>query len=139
MRCCVVSVPRPIALAARGSNAGRTLETMGGGQEKHQDTFPDFLLVPALIMRLLFPVIATVAIYLFMRGHDLPGGGFVAGLTMSIAVILQYMAGGIRWIEGRLVILPGAMDRSRACCSRPHRNGSLAIWLSVPDIAIFPT
>jgi multicomponent K+:H+ antiporter subunit A len=66
----------------------------------------DSLLVPALIMRVLFPVIATVAVYLFMRGHDLPGGGFVAGLTMSTAFILQYMAAGTRWVEARLIILP---------------------------------
>ena len=57
-------------------------------------------------MRLLFPVIGTAAVYLFMRGHDLPGGGFVAGLTMSVAFILQYMAGGTRWVEARLTILP---------------------------------
>jgi multicomponent K+:H+ antiporter subunit A len=74
--------------------------------ENRRDTLADFLLVPALIMRLLFPVIATMAVYLFMRGHDLPGGGFVAGLTMSVAFILQYMAGGTRWVEARLVILP---------------------------------
>src|SRR3546814_6604394 len=55
---------------------------------------------------LLFPVIMTVAVYLFMRGHDLPGGGFVAGLTMSVAFILQYMAGGTRWVEARLTVLP---------------------------------
>src|SRR3546814_18001944 len=48
----------------------------------------------------------TVAVYLFMRGHDLPGGGFVAGLTMSVAFILQYMAGGTRWVEARLTVLP---------------------------------
>ena len=66
----------------------------------------DTMLVPALIMRMLFPVIATVAIYLFLRGHDLPGGGFVAGLTLSIAVILQYMAGGARWVEARLSVHP---------------------------------
>src|SRR5690606_10015584 len=52
----------------------------------------DSFMVPALIMRVLFPFIATAAVYLFMRGHDLPGGGFVAGLTMSVAFILQYMA-----------------------------------------------
>src|SRR3546814_3571399 len=57
-------------------------------------------------MSLLYPVIMTVAVYLFMRGHDLPGGGFVAGLTMSVAFILQYMAGGTRWVEARLTILP---------------------------------
>jgi multicomponent K+:H+ antiporter subunit A len=63
-------------------------------------------MVPALIVRLLFPVILTVAVYLLLRGHDLPGGGFAAGLTVSVAIILQYMVGGIRWVETRLLILP---------------------------------
>tara|TARA_R110002124_G_scaffold63350_12_gene173025 strand:+ start:23261 stop:26200 length:2940 start_codon:yes stop_codon:yes gene_type:complete len=70
------------------------------------DTIAAYLLVPSLIMQWLFPVIMVVAVYLFMRGHDLPGGGFVGGLTMSIAFILQYMAGGTRWVEDRLRILP---------------------------------
>jgi multicomponent K+:H+ antiporter subunit A len=66
----------------------------------------DAIAIPALIMRLLFPVIGVVAVFLFLRGHDLPGGGFVAGLTMSVAFILQYMAGGTNWVEARLRILP---------------------------------
>jgi len=66
----------------------------------------DWLLVPATIMRLLFPVIGVVAVYLLLRGHDLPGGGFVAGLTMSVAIILQYMAGGTRWVEDHLRLHP---------------------------------
>ncbi|SMQ63983.1 multisubunit potassium/proton antiporter, PhaA subunit /multisubunit potassium/proton antiporter, PhaB subunit [Devosia lucknowensis] len=70
------------------------------------DTVAAYLLVPSQIMQWLFPVIIVVAVYLFMRGHDLPGGGFVGGLTMSIAFILQYMAGGTRWVEDRLRILP---------------------------------
>jgi multicomponent K+:H+ antiporter subunit A len=70
------------------------------------DTLADYLTIPAVIMQWLFPVIIMVAIYLFLRGHDLPGGGFAAGVTMSIALILQYMAGGTRWIEARLRILP---------------------------------
>ncbi|NGP17193.1 monovalent cation/H+ antiporter subunit A [Devosia aurantiaca] len=70
------------------------------------DTIAAYLLVPSQIMQWLFPVVITVAVYLFMRGHDLPGGGFVGGITMSIAFILQYMAGGTRWVEDRLRILP---------------------------------
>ena len=50
------------------------------------------LLVPAVIMRFMFPVIGLLAGYLLLRGHNLPGGGFVAGLALAIAVILQYMA-----------------------------------------------
>ncbi|HUS25544.1 MAG TPA: hydrogen gas-evolving membrane-bound hydrogenase subunit E, partial [Candidatus Binatia bacterium] len=64
------------------------------------------LLVPAVIMRFMFPVIGLLAGYLLLRGHNLPGGGFVAGLALAIAVILQYMAGGTRWAEERLTIRP---------------------------------
>ena len=47
-----------------------------------------------------------LAIYLLLRGHNLPGGGFVAGITLAIAVILQYMGGSTRWVESRLAIRP---------------------------------
>jgi multicomponent K+:H+ antiporter subunit A len=70
------------------------------------DTLKSTMAVPELIMRLLFPVIAVMAIYLLLRGHDLPGGGFVAGVTMAVAFILQYMARGTTWVEDRLRVLP---------------------------------
>src|SRR5690606_31691808 len=61
-----------------------------------------YMIVPGLIMRLLFPVIGMVAVFLLLRGHDLPGGGFVAGLTFAIAFILQYLAGVARRVEAHL-------------------------------------
>jgi len=66
----------------------------------------DWLLVPSVIMQWLFPVIIVLAAYLFLRGHDVPGGGFVAGIVMAAAFILQYMAAGTRWVEERLRVLP---------------------------------
>lgn len=69
-------------------------------------TLQEYLLVPRVIMQWLFPVIAVFAVFLFMRGHDLPGGGFAAGVAMSIAFILQYMASGTRWTESHLRVLP---------------------------------
>jgi len=66
----------------------------------------DFLHVPAVAMRWLFPVIVVLSIYLFLRGHDLPGGGFIAGITLSTGFVLQYLAGGTRWVEDRLRIRP---------------------------------
>jgi multicomponent K+:H+ antiporter subunit A len=76
------------------------------GRAQRSDAIPDYLLVPGLIVRLLFPVIGMLALYLLLRGHDLPGGGFVAGLTMSVAIIVQYMVGGTRWLEARLRLHP---------------------------------
>ncbi len=63
-------------------------------------------LVPSVIMRWMFPALIVMAAYLFVRGHDLPGGGFSAGVTLSIAFLLQYLAHDVRWIEARLTVLP---------------------------------
>ena len=56
--------------------------------------------------RLILPLTLMVGLHLFLRGHDLPGGGFAAGVALSIAFILQYMASGARWVEERLAIRP---------------------------------
>ena len=78
-------------------------EHIGASQEQ---VSAHYMIVPGLIMRLLFPVVAMMAAFLLLRGHDLPGGGFVAGLTLAIAFILQYIAGGARWVEARLTVRP---------------------------------
>jgi multicomponent K+:H+ antiporter subunit A len=70
------------------------------------DTARDYLLVPSVIMQWMFPLIVVFAVYILMRGHDLPGGGFSAGLILSIGFLLQYLAGGTRWAEDRIRILP---------------------------------
>jgi len=70
------------------------------------DTLKDYLLIPRVIMHWLFPVIVALALYLFLRGHDMPGGGFAAGITLSTGLILQYMALGTRKVEDRLRIRP---------------------------------
>jgi multicomponent K+:H+ antiporter subunit A len=65
----------------------------------------DWLLVPFTLTRLIFPAMALVAAFLLLRGHDLPGGGFSAGMVVAIAVIVQYMIGGTAWTEDRLAWL----------------------------------
>jgi multicomponent K+:H+ antiporter subunit A len=66
----------------------------------------DDLMVPGVIMRAMFAAITVLSLYLLVRGHNLPGGGFVAGLTFAVGLILQYMSGGTRWIEDRFDIRP---------------------------------
>ncbi|WP_122465660.1 monovalent cation/H+ antiporter subunit A [Brevundimonas lutea] len=70
------------------------------------DRLQDTLLIPRVVMRWMFPFIILLAVHLLLRGHDLPGGGFAAGVALSIAFILQYMAFGARWVEDRLSIRP---------------------------------
>jgi multicomponent K+:H+ antiporter subunit A len=78
----------------------------GDADRSKHGTIADDLMVPSLLMTLLFPAIGTVAIFLLMRGHDSPGGGFVAGLAMATGIILLYIARGARWVEARLRISP---------------------------------
>ncbi len=52
-----------------------------------------------VISTLLLPVAIMVSIYFYLRGHNLPGGGFIAGLIFAIALILQYVAFGQARVE----------------------------------------
>ena len=70
------------------------------------DTALGFMMVPAVLVRLLPPIALVVSFYLFMRGHNQPGGGFVAGLVMSVAFILQYMVAGTQWVEAQMSLRP---------------------------------
>jgi multicomponent K+:H+ antiporter subunit A len=55
-----------------------------------------------LCAQLILPLAVAVSAYLFLRGHNAPGGGFIAGLVLAIALILQYIAAGSEWVDERL-------------------------------------
>ncbi|WP_290519211.1 monovalent cation/H+ antiporter subunit A [Alcanivorax sp.] len=59
-------------------------------------------LVLVTISRPLLPLALLIAVYIFLRGHNLPGGGFVAGLITSVALVLQYVASGVGWVHSRM-------------------------------------
>jgi len=54
------------------------------------------------VSRLLLPLALMVSLYLLLRGHNEPGGGFIAGLVTAIALILQYVASGSSWAGQRM-------------------------------------
>ena len=59
-------------------------------------------LVLATLSRILLPMALLVSVVIFLRGHNLPGGGFIAGLVTAVALILQYVAMGVQWTQQRL-------------------------------------
>ena len=59
-------------------------------------------LIFATFSRLLLPLALLVAVFILLRGHNLPGGGFIAGLIAAVALILQYLANGIAWTRLRV-------------------------------------
>ncbi|MEC8823070.1 MAG: hydrogen gas-evolving membrane-bound hydrogenase subunit E, partial [Pseudomonadota bacterium] len=71
----------------------------GEGHAWSRDAYPIML---RLIARPLLPLSLMVSAFIFLRGHNLPGGGFIAGLITSIALILQYIASGMNWTQDRI-------------------------------------
>ena len=82
--------------ALRGASA-RRLAAMRTGAKAH-DPHPLLLTV---VTRVLLPMALMVGVYILLRGHNLPGGGFIAGLIVAIAFIMQYMASGYVWAHHR--------------------------------------
>ncbi|MEL6564637.1 MAG: monovalent cation/H+ antiporter subunit A [Pseudomonadota bacterium] len=68
-------------------------------QARAGDVHPMMMVV---LTRVLLPVVLLVGFYIFLRGHNEPGGGFISGLVVSIGVVMQYMASGFAWTSARL-------------------------------------
>ena len=71
----------------------------GEGRRWDKEPHPPIL---AVMARILLPLALMVSVYIFLRGHNAPGGGFIAGLVTSVALILQYVASGTGWMQERL-------------------------------------
>ncbi|WP_068113175.1 monovalent cation/H+ antiporter subunit A [Tropicimonas marinistellae] len=61
-------------------------------------------LMMVIATRLMMPISLMVGVYIFLRGHNDPGGGFIAGLVVAIALLMQYMASGFSWASERIRI-----------------------------------
>lgn len=83
--------------AARGE-AGRRLRHWRGDTPHSPERHPVMFVMAT---RPLLPLVMLAGIYIFLRGHNQPGGGFIAGLVFSIAILLQYLASGYDWTDAR--------------------------------------
>jgi len=110
--------------SADTAGAGADLIDRDGDGDDH---LPPYLEVPAVLVRLLLPVAGLFAFHLFMRGHNEPGGGFVAGLVVAIAFITQYMVSGTRWVEERMHLLPTRWIATGLLIALATGLGSLAL------------
>jgi multicomponent K+:H+ antiporter subunit A len=78
--------------------AARRLKKADYAQDRSRDRHP---LMMVVVTRVLMPIAIVVGLYIFLRGHNEPGGGFVAGLVIAIALLMQYMASGFAWTQER--------------------------------------
>lgn len=83
--------------AARGV-AGRRLREWRSNDRHSPERHP---MMFVMATRLLLPLALLVGSYIFLRGHNQPGGGFIAALVFSIAILLQYLASGFDWTDER--------------------------------------
>jgi len=83
--------------AARGA-AGRRLREWRHDRPLSPERHP---MMFVMATRLLLPLALLVGFSLFLRGHNQPGGGFVAALVFAIAILLQYLASGFDWTDAR--------------------------------------
>jgi multicomponent Na+:H+ antiporter subunit B len=57
----------------------------------------------------LLPVLLMFSVFILLRGHYLPGGGFVGGLIASMAYVLHAFANGLSDTKNLLRIHPGLL------------------------------
>ena len=79
---------------AAGARLRSWQEDMPHSPESHPVMF-------VMSTRILLPLVLVAGIFIFLRGHNEPGGGFIAGLIVAIAFLLQYLASGFDWTDSR--------------------------------------
>ncbi|NMF99252.1 monovalent cation/H+ antiporter subunit A [Aromatoleum toluolicum] len=97
---------RPAADSASVPAQQRNTADPASKQTAGEQANSGYLLVAGIYLRMLLPFIGVIAAYFFMRGHNLPGGGFVAGLIFAVAILVQYMLAGTVWVESHLQLRP---------------------------------
>jgi multicomponent K+:H+ antiporter subunit A len=86
-----------IVVMLRGNKPPRPIQVPVMDEER----FPVML---TSVTRPLMPLVMLIAVYIFFRGHNLPGGGFIAGLVAAVTLLMQYLASGLSWSNARVRI-----------------------------------
>ena len=93
-----------LATAALGVRA--LLRVAADGRHDHAPMTPVDSPIFRTAARLLMPLLLVFAVFLLLRGHDEPGGGFVAGLVAAAAFALYALAFGVTRARHALLVRP---------------------------------
>jgi multicomponent Na+:H+ antiporter subunit B len=63
-------------------------------------------LILSTATRLLLPLLLLFSVFVLLRGHNEPGGGFVGGLIAASAFVLHVIAGDVRRTRRSLRVEP---------------------------------
>jgi multicomponent Na+:H+ antiporter subunit B len=87
------------------------------------------------VVRFLFFLVNVFALYLLLRGHNLPGGGFIAGLATAVSLILLSLAVGLE--ELHRVMRIDAMRLAAAGLAVATLTGAAPLLLNRPFLEHF--
>jgi multicomponent Na+:H+ antiporter subunit A len=93
-----------LATAAIGVRA--MLRFAAEGRLHHEPVQPVNSPIFRTAARLLMPLLLVFSIFLLLRGHNQPGGGFVGGLVAAAAFALYGIAFGVRRARQALLVRP---------------------------------
>ena len=82
------------------------LRFSAGGRVAHQSVRPSASPIFRTAARLLMPLLLVFSVFLLLRGHNQPGGGFVGGLVASAAFALYAVAFGVQRARQALWVKP---------------------------------
>ena len=109
--------------ALRGASARRLAAMLP--RRKSGDAHPMPLVVAT---RVLLPLADHGGrVHTSLRGHNQPGGGFIAGLVVAIALIMQYLASGYDWASARARYNPHGMIGAGRADRGPDRGRRLLL------------
>lgn len=103
-----------------------------------EDAYPAWprSLLLEVCLRIVFPTVLVMAVYLLFAGHSRAGGGFSAGLVAGLAFVLRYVGGGAassgRFRVGPQVVIGGGLTVAVLTALVPTVFGlpvlSTAVW-----------
>jgi multicomponent Na+:H+ antiporter subunit A len=96
-----ITVLATAAIGVRG-----LLRLAADGRNHHDSVRPVNSPIFRTAARLLMPLLLLFSVFLLVRGHNEPGGGFVAGLVAAAAFALYAIAFGVRRARQALVVKP---------------------------------
>lgn len=89
-----------------------------------------YSLILRVAARLLVPLLLLFSVFMMLRGHNLPGGGFVGGLVAACAFVLYALAAGVEEARDVLRIEPHTLLGTGLAFS--YGAGLLALVLGKP-------
>lgn len=81
----------------------------------------DTTVIARTVTRIVVPIILVTAIALLLRGHNLPGGGFIAGVLTTTAVGLMYVIFGLDYLEEEILHRRPTVDDIRPPIAADYR------------------